>query len=86
MKRETKLPEIVQEKPSTLSRLLPLIIAVGKSSATFVTAARIWRSYQIKISKSSQLLFWTQNKKRLLTFSDMKALSGLSTIGERVPS
>jgi len=34
---------------ATLSRLLPLIIAVGKYSATFLTAARICRAYQIRI-------------------------------------
>lgn len=94
---------VKRNQPITLSRLLPLIIAVGKYFATIFTTARIYKGYRARVTKQ-----WKKKERRKkkkshfkikklhveneegggnpLTVSDMKAQSGLSTIGERVPS
>jgi hypothetical protein len=94
---------VKRNQPITLSRLLPLIIAVGKYFATFFTTARIYKGYRARITKqwkkkerkkeikkkshfNIKKITREGGKKNPLTASDIKAQSGLSTIGERVPS
>jgi hypothetical protein len=79
----------------TLSRDLPLMIAVGKSDATCLTASRICEKkiFRKQHGKNSNTVVhmhgslnctWSKDLKQ--TSSDITAFAGLSTIGERVPS
>jgi len=43
-----------RNQPITLSRLLPLIIAVGKYFATFFTTARIYKGYRTRMTKKKE--------------------------------
>lgn len=100
-KRKKNREDKQEIKNCTLSLHLPLTIAVGKYLASFLTVALICKTktklflfviYSTKHTHTHKGGYLCVNQEIayiyicILTASDMKARSGSSTMGERVPS